>query len=382
MKNLGSNFRKDIAIVLIVVVIITVTSLISIISRPQNDSIKGAEVVSLLELVQDGGFFYQNVEAKLDGEDKLVNLRIQIKDLKLEEVKVGDRIYVQESDSSLGEIFSFIGHNRSTILFWITIIFFSIMVVILGAEGFQYIIPTILIFILVFSGALAQLIGMINIYVATFLVLGLIAFVSILVQVRNVRLALVVSISQFFTLLIVLLINLILYKTAFLTEIYYTNLVFLESEVTLVEFWTIINAAVLYVAFGASITTTLDVAMSIMKKKRAYPTTSTVNLIREGTSHNQLANARVINSLFFVFLGVTFVYILTASKNLIIPFWDDPYVVQGLIIFVNAAIAALLVGPITAVITAVSLNAEEKKTLQLRLKRPLKASKKQEATKT
>jgi uncharacterized membrane protein len=125
----------------------------------------------------------------------------------------------------------------------------------------------------------------------------------------------------------------------------------------------------MFVAFGASINTTLDVAASIIKKKRTYPSTTTVNLIREGTSHNQIANARVINSLFFVFLGITLANVMIATRSGGLPFWEDPSVVHGLLIFINASLTALLVGPITAVITALSVNAKEEAVLQLKLRR-------------
>ncbi len=367
MAKLKTKVSADRIVVFVLILIITVVSLFAIFTQNHSSDVEMAQVSRVLDLIQDGGLYYQNVEAKLVNKDQSVNLKIQLKDLSLEQVKVGDSVYVKQSDIS--GIYTYIGHSRGNILFWVLIIFFAFILVILGKDGIVYIAASLLVFLLLFSGAIYQLLTGINIYLGVFVVLGTISLVSILIQIRNLKVAAIVTASQLISLFIILIINLILFKSAFLTELFYGNLSFIESRMSLLQFWSIINSAVLFVSFGASINTTLDVAASIMKKKKTYPSTSTLNLIREGTSHNQIANARVINSLFFVFLGITLANIISASYSQGLPFWEDPAVVQGLLIFINASVSALLVGPITAVITAIALNANDNESIQLKLKR-------------
>ncbi|MFQ5493009.1 MAG: YibE/F family protein [Candidatus Dojkabacteria bacterium] len=366
MDRLRKNLNLDSLVTILVVIFLLGGSLLGVLSSAPNRS-NIAEVVNLIDLVEDGGFFYQNVEARLDGTEQFINLRVQVKDLNLEEIKIGDRVYVNEVDSSIGTLYSFSGHNRETLLFWVVMIFLAFMLVILGRQGFKYVIPTLIIFTLTFSGSLVYLLSNFNIFVASFVLLGFVAFISMLIHLRNVKLAAIVGISQLLTLFIILMINLLLFKSTFLTELFYTNISFLESRIALVEFWSIINAAVLFVAFGATLNTTLDVVQGILKKKQTYPSTNTINLIREGTAHNQIAIARVINSLFFVFLGISLVHIMIAGGEGSIPFWEDPFVVQSLLLFINASIAALLIGPITAVIASIALTSEENGNLQFNL---------------
>ncbi|KXK10016.1 MAG: YibE/F family protein [Candidatus Dojkabacteria bacterium] len=348
---------QTIGLIVFVLIVILVSAL-GATYREQSQDIYSATVVRVLDLVQEGGIYYQNVEAKIDDSGKLISLRIQVRDLNLEEINSGDNIYVRDAQTSISDIYSFAGHRRSNILFWVSIVFFAVMSVILGKEGFKYIVPTMLTFLLVFSGILEALFSISNLYVIALLILGLLAFISMLIQVRNVRIAITVAISQMITLFLILLINVMLFKTTFMTELFYTNVTLISSQVRLIEFWNLINVAVLFIAFGATINTTLDVAQSIVKKKRTYPKTSTINLIREGTVHNQLAVGRVVNSFFFVFLGVTLSSIVLSSGSGL-PFWEDPYVVQGVLWFMGASLAALLVGPITALITAISLSQGE-----------------------
>jgi len=367
MNKFKSKLGLDRILVLILLIVISIVSIVSILVQERRPDVKTAQVARLLDLVQDGGFFYQNVEGRILENNEFISLKIQIKDLNLENVKVGDIVYVKPLESGPGFVYSYLGHSRGNILFWVLVIFFAFVLVILGKEGITYIASSILVFVLLFSGALYYILTASNIYVGVLGLLGVISFTTILLQLRNLKIAAIVTVSQLITLFIILLINVILFKASFLTELFYGNLSFLESSISLVDFWSIINAAVMIVAFGASINTTLDVAASIIRKKKTYPSTTTINLVREGTSHNQIANARVINSLFFVFLGVTLANIMIATHEAKLPFWEDAAVVQGLLIFINASVSALLVGPITAVITAITVNAKEDSRFQLKL---------------
>lgn len=363
------SIPSDVLITGLVLVLFLTLSVASIFSNQNDNGLKEASVVRLLDLETDGGFFYQNVEAVLKDEGKFINVRIQLKDISLEKINIGNKIYVTEVESNIGEIYNFSDYKRSTTLLWILLIFFSLLVVILGKVGVKYIFATILVLILLASGLLTKILTDYNIYVASLLILVTVSFSSILVQVKNLKLASIVSISQAVTLVIILLLNIILFRLTFLIEIFYTDITFVSSNISLVEFWSIINAAVLFISFGASINTTLDVAKSVLDKKRKYPKSSTVNLIREGTQHNQLATGRVINSLFFVFLGVTLVYLLLSGRSDFATFWDDPRVVQFIILFVNSSLAAIFVGPITALISAMVLTSSENKPMQFNLRK-------------
>ncbi|KXK25709.1 MAG: YibE/F-like protein [candidate division WS6 bacterium OLB20] len=357
MQKLKQLLTRDALIALILTLLVGAVSLFSISRQEPSSSLQSASITDRFELIEDGGQFYQNVEARLDSNGEFISLRIPVRDVELEQINQGDLIYVEDVQTSIGEFYRFAGHARSNILLWVSIVFFALMAVILGKEGFKYIVPTLLVFLLTFSGALGLLFELSNIFIMSLLALGIIAFASMLIQVRNIRIAFIVSISQVLTLFIILLINVMLFKSTFLTELFYTNVSLISGNTPLADFWNLINVAVLFISFGATINTALDVAQSIIRKKKTYPKTTTINLVREGTAHNQIAVGRVVNSFFFVFLGITITSIML-SKGSALPFWEDPYVVQGMLWFMSASFAALLVGPVTAVITAISLTAD------------------------
>lgn len=361
------NRRQLIIILLIVVSFVTVLA-VAIWQRTSVERNYQGRVTAVLDIENDGGLYYQNVEVFIPELDKTTYTKIQIKDIALEQVNSGDVIYLSQSDSYIGEIYNFTGYRRSFNLTWIFIIFLVLMVTMLGMSGAKYVLPSILMFIFIASGALTFYLNIGNVYLLSFLLIAVLAFSSIYLLVRDFRLSAIVAISQIVTMVIILMLNLMLFRITFLTELYYLDLAYIAEQATITEFWLIINSAVLFIAFGASINTTLDVARSVMEKKARFPKTTAISLIREGVEENKLATARVINSLFFVLSGIVLVYMLLAERSQGIYFVDEPHVVQAAIYFMSAAVAAILVGPITAVVSAISLTATEKDSKQLAAK--------------
>lgn len=327
-----------------------------------------AEVVRILDLQSDGGFFYQLVEAKIINPDKLINIKIPIKDLNIEQVNQGDRVYIRQIDSAAGLLYSFDSYKRGGEITWILMAFVSLMFIMLGKQGLKYILPSVALSILIFSGAFNTVVNFLGIYAGALVIIAILVFLANLMHINELKFAITVSIAQLVTLVLILLLNLILFRITFMTEIFYSQAQFIVSEVSLFDFWAVINTAVLFVCFGATSNTVLDVVLSVISIKKVRPSIGVVNLIREGVSQNQLASARIINSLGFFFSGAILIFIVFNSQiSSGAFFWDNPNVMQAIILFINGALSSMLVGPVAAIFTALMLT-NEKNEIQFHLK--------------
>jgi len=359
------SISREVLLVAGILIITVIVSLVSLRSAAGNTkNLLLAEVVEIGSIDNDGGFFYQNLSAQITGQESKFPLRVRLQDPNFEKIRTGDPIYVREVNSQINNSetpsYIFSGFSKGNILLWIVILFLAFVVVMLGLAGLKYVLPTIMMLILIISGYLSQALTINNGYVFAFGILVVISFTSILVQVRNVRIALIVSISQIITLALILLINLVLFEKMLITGLYYVNANSMEIDFS--NYWNLLNISVIFVSFGGIINTTLDVAKGIVDHKRSLPGISTFKLIKEGTLHHQLAVARVINAFFFVFLGLVLTSIVFYDQNKYLYFWDDPKVIYLLLLFINSATAAIIVGPITAIVTAIFLNAAASKS--------------------
>lgn len=359
MQNFFSREKLLMAVVFFIILVWGITVFFS---RNNDSQLKLARITEIGSLQNDGGLFYQNTTATLEDNSLKVKawfpLRIPLKDPQLEKIRVGESVYVKEVQTSNADItvtsYVFTGFSRTNLLFWIMLIFLTFVVVMLGVQGLKYILPAILMAMIVVSGNISSLLTGDNSYLFAFVILIAIAFASISLQVKNMKIALIVSFSQAATLLLILLINIVLFEKLFLSELFYNNLNFLDLNFYV--YWRTLNTAIIFISFGAIINATLDVAKGMITHKENVPGVAIVSLIKEGIRHHQYAVARIINVLFFVFLGLMFVQFVNFPKEKYMYFWDDPDIVHLLLLFINSATAALLVGPITAIITAIFLE--------------------------
>lgn len=345
-------------ILLVLILLFTaIISVYSFLNKRNSYTQIPAIVLNLYELESDGGFYYQNIEVQLSDTKKTAAVRARIKDIKFDQLEVGDHILLKQESTLEGEdVYFFDSFGTSPILFFVSILFIFLTAIVLGRNGMKYVLPTVLVFFLVFSGALNNLYNNTNIYIASFLILTIAAIAGILTHTKNATVTIIVVISKVFTLLIVLLLNIILFKTISVTFLYYNDFPGLNGDVSFAEYWSVINAAVLFFSFGVSINTTLDTVNNIIKYKKEKPKTSILDLLKEGIHHNQLVTARAINSLFFVFMGILFTYIVFNDPLEINILFTNPQIVKGLILFMNASIAALLIGPISVLVSALLYN--------------------------
>ncbi|MCA9383595.1 YibE/F family protein [Candidatus Dojkabacteria bacterium] len=373
-KQLSKLITLENLIIVGTFLLVIIISAVTVFNKSANDKYTVAEITGLLEVENDGSLYYQNVEAQFIESKEIISLRIQLNDVDLEEIEIGNKIYVEKINTSVGEIYNYSGHKRGDTLLWVVYAFIGFLIIFLGKEGTKYIFGTILVLLLLTSGVLPTILNIMPIYISALALLAIISFATILLRLRNLKLASIVSVSQTITLILIFLFNLILFRLTFLIDLFYTDVTLLSSDVSLTDYWIIINTAIIFIAFGVSKNTTLDVAKSVSDKKKKYPTSSAMNLIKVGTHHNQYASARVINSMFFVFLGLSLPYILLSDGLGSPTFWDDPRVVQSIILFINASLSALLLGPITAIISAIALTKTNKSSPQYKLgrKKPTK----------
>ncbi len=339
----------DIAIATAVVLIVVATTAISAKTQLSSSNLQSAQVVELLGYTEDGGYIYQNVQVQVG--QLTTDIRFQIRDKQLEALSAGDQIYLDVRETASGTFYSFVAHKRSSNLLWYSLIFLCLLVVMLGVKGIKYIYPSLLIMIAISTGVLTYLLTNFNIYLISLTLLIAVSFIANLLQFKDIKLASVVSLANLVTLTLVLLLNLALFRINFLTDLYYTDSY--RSQLTIFEFWALLNSVIIYIAFGVSTNTALDVAKRVIAKKKKFPRTALAKLIREGTEENQIASARVINGLFFLFLGLILINIVTGLNSTKLFIWDDPEIIRNVILFMNASIAALLVGPITSIVTAI-----------------------------
>jgi len=330
----------------------------------QNEKIL-ATVMEIYDFENDGGFYYQNLKVTLTDNGKNIPLRVLVKDIRFDQLKVGEGIYLIEDVSPDGKtVYQFAGSDNNYTLIVVLILFALFALLILGWQGMKYIFPSILIFFLVFSGGFQNILTAFNVYVASFIILIIAAIAGIITHTKNIQVTFIVVTSKVMTLLIVLMLNTLLFQMTSVIDLYYNDLSILNGEVSIDDYWSVINVAVIFFNFGVSINTTLDSVANIIRHKKRKSSATLLDLIKEGITHNQLYTARAINSLFFVFLGMQLFFIVFSTSfdtsNLI----EIPSVTQGLLLFINASVAALLVGPISTLVSAIFYHKELKiKTL-------------------
>ncbi|MEI7579979.1 MAG: hypothetical protein WCJ58_08190, partial [bacterium] len=142
-----------------------------------------AKVTKLIEIQNDGGFYYQLAEVKLKDQDATVTIRITLSEPKLEKINIGDQIYLSQTNTTQGEVYSFAGFRRIVNLQWIILIFLVLLLIMLGRAGIKYVIAALLLAMMIFSGTFTFLVLHYNVYLVVFSMLGIIAFSSILFYV-------------------------------------------------------------------------------------------------------------------------------------------------------------------------------------------------------
>ncbi|HLD03203.1 MAG TPA: YibE/F family protein [Candidatus Dojkabacteria bacterium] len=380
---MSKNFSQELLLIFVLFIILVLIGIGTMSAKPAESNLHLAKITVIGNLENDGGFFYQNVTAEIvdpafSGQNTF-SLRIQLEDPDFEKILTGTYINVKRVPSSVslpvtpdGEsssetpTFIFTGYSRGNTLFWLVLLFLVFLLVMLGVEGFKYILPSLLMVIWIVSGNLTFSLHGNNIYLASFAILMLLAFFSIYLQAKNFKIAIIVVISQAVTLFLILLINLVLFEKLFLNELYYENLN--VRVLGFAEYWSLLNVVVVFISFGAVINATLDVVKGMTTYKQNIPGVTNLGLIKEGTRHHQIAIARIINVLFFVFLGLMLINLLYFSREKYLNYWDDPNVVFLILLFINSASAALLVGPVSAIITAVFINTANRNNGQITLK--------------
>ena len=369
------KFSQEFLFIFVFFIILVLIGIGTMTANTTESNLHLAKITGISDLENDGGFYYQNVTAEIVDpafpDKNSFSLRIPLEDPDFEKIMVGTYINVKRLPSSISipvtpneesvseaPTFIFTGYSRGNILFWLVFLFMIFLLVMLGIEGFKYILPSLLMVIWLITGNLIFALSRNNIYLATFAILMVLAFFSIYLQAKNFKIAIIVAISQAITLFLILLINLVLFEKLFLNELYYENLN--VSALGFAEYWSLLNVVVVFISFGAIINATLDVVKGMMNYKQNIPGVSSTGLIKEGTRHHQIAIARIINVLFFVFLGLMLINLLYFSREKYLNYWDDPNVVFLILLFINSASAALLVGPVSAIITAIFINASNK----------------------
>jgi uncharacterized membrane protein len=356
---------KSILISSILLIIVGTLSIFTFwdISQKYDGPLISTRINRLGELRNIGGFYYQNVEVNVDGSNVLLD--IQLKSIELETIKEGKNIYVKQVSPNLN-VYTFAGFQRTSEILWLLIIFVGLLLIILGTEGMKYILPTVITLILITNQSIQNIL-INNIYLGSIFLLGIVGFASIYLWTKNIKVTSTITISQILTLVLILLFNTIIFKNLILTDMYYDNINLLNTELKLSDFWALLNAGVIFMSFGASLNTAFDVASSIFDQKKRSPNSTTKTLLKEGYNHNRLAIARIINMLFFIFIGISLMYILWPNADKYIYFWDEANVAYALVLFVNSAIAAMLIGPITAIVSAIIINSKKDDQTQLQL---------------
>ncbi|MEI7579784.1 MAG: hypothetical protein WCJ58_07195, partial [bacterium] len=163
------------------------------------------------------------------------------------------------------------------------------------------------------------------------------------------------SFAQIITLVLILFINLVLFRISLLTEIFFSQIRYLEQNISIYDYWAVVNIVVVFFAFATTLNTTLDVVSAIIIKKKKYPSSTVSSLLMEGTKNSQIIGARIINNMFYVFVGMSLLYIVFNNPAKYSNLFDEPFITQNLILFLNAAVAALLIAPITALVTVIYL---------------------------
>jgi len=353
------KWKVEIVVATIVIAIILLVAgyyvFINSYNASKNKSLQTATVTDVLDITKDGGFTYQHVIVSIPNTKKDINLKIKLVDSNLENINTGDKIYIKQINYNSND-FVFAGYKRFDNLIWIIIIFTVIMVITLGKAGIKYIFPSLLLFILVASGVLTALLTKFNPYIISLIILAVIAYTTILIQVQNFKIALLVTIAQIITLSLILLMNLILFKISFLIEPIITTV-----NITLTDYWAISNTVIIYLAFGTSINTTFDVVNAILIKKQKYNTSDISSLLREGSNNTKIVGGRNTNNLFFILFGMSLSNILFYDKQKYLHFIDDPIIARNLILFINAALATLIVTPIASILTVLYLSAGKEK---------------------
>jgi len=354
------KWQAEIVVTALIITIILLISGYYAFIIPTNNSntdnlLQVATITNILEITKDGGFTYQNITVKLPITDENVNLKIKLTDSNLEKINIGDQIYIKQIKAN-SHTYIFAGYKRFDNLMWIIIIFTVIMIVTLGKTGIKYIVPSSLLFILIASGALSIFLTQFNPYLVSLIVLATIAYTTILIQVKNFKIAFLVTIAQVITLSLILLINLILFKISFLI-----GPAFIASGTTLKNYWAISNTVIIYLAFGTSINTTFEVVNAILIKKQKYNTSDVASLLREGSNNTKVVGGRNTNNLFFILFGMSLNNMLFYDKQKYLHFIDDPLVAQNLILFINAALATLIVTPIASILTVLYLSTGKEK---------------------
>jgi uncharacterized membrane protein len=361
MKFFKAHPEEIIAAVLIGILVL-LSGYIYFFKTANNNEVEKAEVIKLNEIKNDGGFNYQYVEVEIKNPKFQTAIKIPITDPKLEKISVGSSIYVKKISTSLGENFNFAGFRRVENVKWMFLIFFVLLLVMLGKVGLKYIIAAFLFSIIVASGTFSFFTAHFNIYLVSFGFISVIAFTSILLQFKNFKIAIIVTLAQIFTLVLILLMNLVLFRISILTEIFYSQVRYLEQSISIYEYWALANVGVIFLAFGTTLNTTYDVVSSIILKKKKYPTSTVTSLLEEGTQNSQIIGGRVINNMFFVMLGISLLYITFFDSSKYFSFFDDPFVTQNIILFINASLAALLIAPITSLISVIYLASQKQKS--------------------
>ncbi|HEC64161.1 MAG TPA: hypothetical protein ENI23_02575 [bacterium] len=350
------KFLKDTKAVAIIVILISIliNGIFLLIFDDSVGKLEKGEVIDATEIIEDGGFYYQTL-AVITEKDQLISINADLRSPRGEKIEKYDEVLLTKVTKDDGEVlYQYKSITRADPLIWIFILFTIGVFITIGLEGIKYLFPFLVLLPFFVSSLFAYLLVNVNIYIFTFVSISLITLLTTFIRLKEKKLSISITISVLITLLFIFFISLLLQKITHVDELYYSTPLFINNDVSFSQFSDLLNASVMFIAFGAVINTSMEVSSSIQRKLNRFKYVTVLRAIRGGIDLAQKTSGREINNLFFVLLGISLGSLFSfAGTGSIFDIWNSIIVVQLLLYFISAGLAVILIAPISSIVSSI-----------------------------
>lgn len=315
-----------------------------------------ARVISVLEEENDGGIVTQNLIIELLDSKEEKQVSYELLNPELTRLRVNDIVSVNEIEEGQYEI---VGLDRGILVLVIALIALLLVLVSIGFDDLKELSAVLLIIPFIASGLFGYLIANINILIILLTLAVILTWISAYLISSKVNVAVVATVSNLLTLIIVLALNLAMFKILRIGDVYY-NYIDIRINMQFDSFWQLFNVGVILVTFGTILNNTIILSRRAESLFSEYMSPS--QLIKKLTYSSQNLVARRINIIFFLFLGLSVIPISISSQE---GLWNSSRVLEYLVLFISSVFAVILSVFLTAVISAVYLNLTKKEQIRI-----------------